>query len=627
MKRTLEQNSVKELALTAIDDTDFQILLNLNLEDLRAVSQTCRHLSALYYNDKFWNLKVITEFGTEIAQAKPRELGFWQQYMDLRNITLETAVEMGRVDVAMHTFTTSEHIRYGSIRQAYAKGHLDMLKYLQKHTQSYNNAFIISAIEHGHTHVVNWLISEKFAFKSVHLDAALKYSQWEIAKYLLSKQIRPTTNGADYAVIHGQENISKHMLQLRPPVGPTQNGADVVASKGGLRRLDWLASLNPAVLPSRLAADTAIKQGNLQILNWLKEKSIHPTPECLKVAACEGNLERIQFILNNTHLRPSRKMANCAAKNGHLTVLYWLHSNLINGKYSVLPDQSGLTKAALNGHSAVVMWLAEKGVYPEFTAMNYIVTTGNLELLKALGAVPNEIGANIAVENGYIHILNWLVTLSPPVYPTRSSYVQTALTKNYLETYEWVEKHCPEILPKRFNIGDVNRAACNGSVSTLDWFACGNYKGKKMLPDIAGIQWAAANGHLAVLRWARKQGIAMNSSVASVAIHKGQFKVIKWLVKQSIFPTITGVAQAVLADRFEIIEWMYNQKLINPFKLLEQTETSYNSYPNTNSSSTRKLLLSKLPIHSAYKRCVCQHYLKHINNQSERKRALSWYLL
>ena len=79
------------MALTAIKDTDFKILLELSDSDLDKVCSLNRYFNRLCNDDDFWRLKVysLTEPGQEIYLSigkKFHENSSWKQiYQDLKN--------------------------------------------------------------------------------------------------------------------------------------------------------------------------------------------------------------------------------------------------------------------------------------------------------------------------------------------------------------------------------------------------------------------------------------------------------------------------------------------------------------------------------------------------------------
>jgi hypothetical protein len=113
------------------------------------------------------------------------------------------------------------------------------------------------------------------------------------------------------------------------------------------------------------------------------------------------------------------RVANCAAKSGHITTLCWLKENhyAINGYTSIY--------AARKGHLETVKWLYENTttVYcadedddcEDDTHAPQIafaaVESGNLELLQYLyGKAPIDYGyvRCAAIERGYLDILRWI---------------------------------------------------------------------------------------------------------------------------------------------------------------------------------------------------------------------------
>ncbi len=168
----------------------------------------------------------------------------------------------------------------------------------------------------------------------------------------------------------------------------------------------------------------------------------------------------------------------------------------------VLPDEVGANLAAENGHLAVLQWIKEN----------------NLSL-------PNQNGANWAARNGHLAVLQWMKenSLSLP----NQDEANYAAYNGHLAVLQWMkENDLP--LPHR---DGANWAAYNGRLAVLQWMK-ENYLS---LSTQLGANWAAQNGHLAVLQWMKENNLSLPDQTAEIwASANGHTAVVNWLSSQSL---------------------------------------------------------------------------------------------
>lgn len=81
--------------------------------------------------------------------------------------------------------------------------------------------------------------------------------------------------------------------------------------------------------------------------------------------------------------------------------------------HGVIPDQQCINAVAGYGQFETLKYLYEKGYVPEISSLVGICSRGKLEMViwfeeNNLG-LPDEEGANAALENGYLHVVEWLI--------------------------------------------------------------------------------------------------------------------------------------------------------------------------------------------------------------------------
>ena len=149
---------------------------------------------------------------------------------------------------------------------------------------------------------------------------------------------------------------------------------------------------------------TQYKPNNITYRQQYKELMNATDPD---KAAGDGRMDLlINFARKDLH--PMKGGANLAAENGHLDVLKWLVET-----FRVYPDIDGALKAAEKGRLDVLQWMAgiEDG-YIDEEVVNMAAEYGHLDIVKWIasskGLYPDEEGIMRAAASGHVELINWV---------------------------------------------------------------------------------------------------------------------------------------------------------------------------------------------------------------------------
>lgn len=165
---------------------------------------------------------------------------------------------------------------------------------------------------------------------------------------------------------------------------------------------------------------------NLEDLKWLFAHGMFLTPSVIKGAMETGNLETIQWMYQHVNVAP---FVNYAADRGHIDVLKWIDS-------IGLLDHNMCVSATFSGSIVMMDWVRTK--FPWTTSTAKWAACSGLELLKhlidngcpwdhellnctthidvikygmELGAMPNAYTMLVAINNGDVEIVKFLLAL------------------------------------------------------------------------------------------------------------------------------------------------------------------------------------------------------------------------
>jgi len=126
-------------------------------------------------------------------------------------------------------------------------------------------------------------------------------------------------------------------------------------------------------------AEEAAKRGHLRVLKWLKAIGWPIDSKTFYEAAAGGHLDVLKWLNDNKCPGMDYELpATNAAANGHFEVLKWLREN------GCPWSSNTCSSAAKNGHLHILKWARENGCKWDYKTITYAAEGGHLEVLKWL---------------------------------------------------------------------------------------------------------------------------------------------------------------------------------------------------------------------------------------------------
>jgi len=285
------------------------------------------------------------------------------------------------------------------------------------------------------------------------------------------------------------------------------------------------------------------------VLEWLQisptKHNVRDTIEdkAFKVAAADGDLERLNTLLQQGFVLCPLRVINGAAKYGHCHVIEWLTAREALSNES---KRDAMTKVARHGHFDLlkhlyhigwplnervwlsafehgnvdtIEWLRDHNCPRSFLVCEKMAKSGSLDMLQfahTLGCWWDGDTCVKAAGRGHLHILQWACdNHCPGVFHARES----AAKGGHLHIIEWLRSTgCPWSGPMLFG------AARNGHLEVIQWMFANGFP----LHLYDGVCYAAEGGHLEVVQWLLANGGLWRGSVYRAAIRNGHLHVAQW---------------------------------------------------------------------------------------------------
>lgn len=298
----------------------------------------------------------------------------------------------------------------------------EILRWVQAHRPAdFTDLALLGAIEGKHVDVAQWLAScglelqAKMPWVS-NLDGMdLPMAQWLVLQ------------------LQGASMDKRHQW-IDPALSSAIRAGDLEAAQV----LYDHRTLDPQGLVSM---SQAAQGGHLHIVQWLHAQGALCRPQTMDVAAGNGHLEVVQWLQLKYADECSAAAITKAASNGHLAMVQWLHEHQaarLNADvmyraayFGHLPivqyvQQQGdradwwtgneMQTAARNGHLSVVSWLHENGM-PGPVNVDLVACNGHLAVLQFLfqqcGCRCSATGAILAARARRFALLEWLMQQDP----------------------------------------------------------------------------------------------------------------------------------------------------------------------------------------------------------------------
>ncbi|GLC44060.1 hypothetical protein PLESTM_001550400 [Pleodorina starrii] len=351
------------------------------------------------------------------------------------------------------------------LEAAAAAGQLDMCKVLRARGCLWGDS-LSAAAKAGHRHVCEWLLASGCPLDMYVVCSAAWGGREDLMQWLLTELLGRPNDGAydpnddvydpcwsmlraaaEYLSLAALQRLWQQLMaghhgselqQQLEQLGQADRGSILAAAaesttpdwQAKVEWLEWLGCPRTA-----LACDSAVRAGNgdaaEERLQWLRGRGYPLSAGLADTAVREDNLAALRFLVEQAGVRPTGDQfpVTIAARDGHLTVLQYLHATGLPVNTRVVAEE-----AARAGHLPVVAWAVEVlGVAPADGAdslLDCAAASGNLELMAwlhvrgwALGptAIPN------GADSGCKEALEWLVERGCPFPVDGGAYLRAAI--------------------------------------------------------------------------------------------------------------------------------------------------------------------------------------------------------
>ena len=373
-----------------------------------------------------------------------------------------------------------------SCENAALYGHLDLLKWLKTLGTPWECDILAKAVEGGHWDIIQWLhyngqklsrlnweqIAKKFNFKitsfminlGLNVPRSAIFTAIRAGNLAMLKALPVNLTVGDYsseAAYNGQFEVLKWLILEKNCAWG--RAAEYAAFQGNLEMLEWAIANGCPV--RRTISYQAAEGGKIDILKWLKAKNIAFDVDVCIAAASKGHFDCLLWLVENgasldnmdesygeaavkakslkmlkwlkkyAWLENGSEIADLAAGNGDLEILYWLC------KHNRKPTKKAWKKALENKHFHILKWLQTN--FPIKLSWN-LVTDADLESIKWLYRKGLQINNDLveeAARHGRIDVMKWIRDRG---YPWSSSTTEVAASYGQLKFLKWIRKYgCP----------------------------------------------------------------------------------------------------------------------------------------------------------------------------------------
>lgn len=303
----------------------------------------------------------------------------------------------------------------------------------------------------------------------------------------------------------------------------------------------------------------AVLGGHFDIVKWCIEENYNKsekwrfessdlTREVFLVSVENFNLEQLIWLKDMGYFCTCEKELESAAQRGDLQILKWLKSEGCKLNKSSLIDF-----AAKSGNISVIEWLRRKGC--KFTRKTCLV----------------------AVENGHLNLLKWLISQNAPF--KGKEICLAAIQSRQFDILDWAlsqgmkpNDQCSDAAVEAGGLKllkILDRHNCPRGDNVL-WNAC-------VVGNLEVVEWAwenkfsreeeyyfsaAMNGFPHVLEWLKRKGQLFDEDVlVDSAIRGGKISTLKWITHQGISPKERS--NYPIWNNLVVLRWMWRNGYID----------------------------------------------------------------
>ncbi|GAB9473901.1 hypothetical protein Gpo141_00011045 [Globisporangium polare] len=338
---------------------------------------------------------------------------------------IEMAVTAGDLELAelVHKYVCKDFDLQEALCEAARKGSTDTVRWLIENsptTTNYDEAFL-QAVENGHLETAQFLRRCRLSGDVYRdsLSGAAGNGHFNMTKWVF-RNLRDgcgSPAAAEQVAVGraaggGHFEIVQWLHAHRAESGRPQYDWSEAAAHGNLDIIEWLVE-NSDRVPHSIELDFAVECGDLEVVRWLHENTTAGCSEsAMDTAAEKDQLEILEWLHANRTEGCSEDALCCAAKEDNLEIVQWLHENR---------TERGTTEAMDYAPSFEMTewlhWNRSEGCTR--LAMDNAAERGDVETLLFLNAYRSE-GCTIQAAvnahfGGHMALFEWLVETYPEV--------------------------------------------------------------------------------------------------------------------------------------------------------------------------------------------------------------------
>ena len=251
-----------------------------------------------------------------------------------------------------------------------------------------------------------------------------------------------------------------------------------------------------------------------------------------------------------------RKIATAAAIVGNLDVLDYAmtHAQQVDGIGQNLLRMEDMicTNAAKHGHLHIIQYARSQGCCWTKNVCRYAAENGHVDVLKWAyknGCCWSEETCAGAALSGNLALLKWLRCCRDTTNDGQKQQQQSQEDEEESSPSDFLRVSLPS-QPCPWDGRTCAFAAYNGNLECLKWarqngcywneFTCG---------------YAAQNGHFHLLEWARSQNCPWNAWTCCLAAGNGNFEIVKWARNNGCIWNAWTCSHAAKGGHLNIIKW------------------------------------------------------------------------
>ena len=241
-----QATQVRDRLLSGVEDVDRLILLDLDYRSLLAACSSDPYTNRICQDDFFWQQKVLKDMGLEVMKNKLPKMSYREQYRTLIEGMYESyAIKKGRLDYLILMKVVPDSYL---IDTAAGYGHINILKWGEKHGVILNGTTANNAASRGKINVLNWLYE---------------------------KGIYPDDRGIIRVPFAYKKDVIEWLLNHPDVPIDMKTLVSNLVIDNNIAALDLLETYG--ILPDQQDANVAMAFSDYRILEWFTERGYYPT--------------------------------------------------------------------------------------------------------------------------------------------------------------------------------------------------------------------------------------------------------------------------------------------------------------------------------------------------------------